>query len=398
MTPLVVPPRPLPFESESNWEQLMKKTYLAAAAALLMATAALAAPSAAFAEGHNPEIIPGGQYNRPADPDGVEQLDVDASGTVFTASTSANPGTIAKTTAIGAVTRLASNSLYTYLPSVVAQRNGIVYYTTAYPIENPREQDSVAVMSVPATGGTPRLVADLSTWEKTHTPDAQNTYGFVGLPQECADQFGQFRDAPLAVRHGSTYYVPSAMVATSTGLYITDFGRSAVIRVGYDGAISTTAVLPPESTIVASDPALLSYYAAPDCALGYKFIPEGQPTGIAQGPDGNLYVTTIPSGWASYAASLKGGLYRINPATGALKRIIGSLKAPTGVTATPSGTLYVAEYRGGTSGGGGVSVVRVNSQVARPLVNTPSPEAIRFVKDKLYVANGGITVIPLTYK
>ena len=377
----------------------MNKRIIVAAVAALAMSAALVPASASLADaGHNPVIVPGTPQPRSTGGREVFQIDVDSAGTVFGAAVSS--GLISRIPATGAPTTLATNSLKTTLTSVIAQRNGVVYYTTTAAKTVASDRDPVVVMSVPATGGTPKLVADLGAWEKSHNPDAKNTYGYVGLPKDCSDQFLVHREA---VRHGSYFYNPSSMIATASGLYITDAGRSSVLRVGYDGSISLVAVLPPQAQIVA-DIAVRFQYSAPNCADGYKFIPEGAPTGITLAPDGNLYVTVIPANNPYLNDTFAGGLYRVNPTTGATTRIIGKLFGPSGVSATPSGTLYISEIRGGaggnpTGGGGGISVVRVNAQVARPVINTDSPWTVKFVKDKLYVSgSSGLSVIPLTYK
>jgi len=375
----------------------MRKTIIAAAAAALMLTAALVPASASFAEGHNPVVVPGTPQQKAIGENNAQQLDVDAAGTVYFASVAS--GSIVKVTAAGAVTRIASFNPETPLTTVVAQRNGSVYFTSTAVPGPIGSRPPVLVMSVPTSGGTPKVVADLGAWQKTHNPDAKNTYGFVGLPKDCADQFLEHREA---VRHGSYYYNPSSMIATAGGLYLTDSGRSSVIRVGYDGAISAVAVLPAQSPIFADTPVLFQY-TAPNCAYGYKLIPEGAPTGLTQGPDGNLYVTTIPANNSFLNDTFAGGLYRVNPATGATTRIIGKLRGPSGVTSTPSGTMYISELRGSADGNplggaGGISVVRVNAQIARPLVDVSFPLAIRFSKDKLYTSDGRLFVTPLTYK
>lgn len=377
----------------------MKKQIIAAAAAVLMLAAALVPTSASAADaGHSPVIVPGTPQQRAIGDNNAQQFDVDAAGTVYFASVES--GAIVKLTAAGARTTLATFNPDTLLTTVVAQRNGTVYYT-AIPVRGPTGPNPpLLVMSVPTTGGTPKVVADLGAWHKTHNPDAANTYGFIGLPQDCVSQFLENREA---VRHGSYFYNPASMTATANGLYLTDSGRSSVLRIAYNGAISLVAVLPVGPRIT-SEIALLYQYSAPNCAYGYKFIPENAPRGITEGPDGNLYVTTIVANNEFLdQTALTGGVYRINPTTGALQRIIGKLRGPTGVSSTPSGTLYISETLGGadgsaTDGNGGISVVRVNAQVARPLVNVSFPLAIHFSKDKLYTTDSRLFVTQLTYK
>ena len=370
----------------------MKKRVIVAAAAALMVAATLVPASANAADaGHSPIIVLGEISYRPSGLTAGGRLDVDASGTAYVADFWG--GGIAKSPASGPPTVLVHDA--PGLIGAIAHRSGTVYYTERGEVPRWGENPELWLMSVSTSGGSPKKIADLGAWYSTRVPDATNRYGFVGLPQSCSDQFGQ--DAS-PVRYGSSHYEPASAIATASGVFVADPGRNVVLKITYSGAISVAAVLPPAPATLASQE-LVTFRRYPDCAVGYRYIPEPGPTGIALGPDGNLYVTTIPDQLFYADVVLPGGLYRINPATGASTRIIGNLRVPYGVTAAPSGTLYIKEGLGGTNQLGPISVVRVNSRVARPLTEGGGGVDIRLVKDRLYTTGSGVVAVtPLSYR
>ena len=384
------------FSTTHEGVTLKKHTAVAAAAALVLAATLVPAARASADEGHNPTIVASAPVNRPTGLSEIASVFVEANGTSY--QTDSYSGSITKTTAAGVVTTLvAAHS--GYLSGLTAY-NGVLYYFDRVPAQAFTDPPDIWLMSVPVAGGTPKQVVHYSDWQLDHEPDAANVYGFYNTPQSCLDQFLGLRGLEPGIEYGSyaDYSYATQTVATASGIYLSDSGRNSVLKVTYTGAVSVVAVLPPEPAIVA-DQAFLDRNYFPQCALGKKYAPRPAPSGITQGPDGNFYVTTLPNGYPGTSLALKGGIYRVNPATGVSKRIIGSLKAPTGISATPSGTLYVAEGRGGTDGAGGISVVRVNAAIARPLTNLAGASSVRYVKDKLYIpTSNALKVVTLTYK
>ena len=372
----------------------MKKPIIVTACLALLASSLLAAsPAVAAGAGHTPQIIPGTPQTLASGLVSPLSVDVDASGNAYVTQNFA--GLLARVTSAGIVVPLAS------VPglevSAVSTRGTTLYYSEL------TEDHGVAWLMSLEKGGTPKKIADIQAYEAKYNPDGKAKYGFVGLPKSCADTFPPPSEmSPPAVYTGTVDTHPYGSVATASGVYIADAGANAVLKVGYDGKVSTVAVLPGSPPITVT-PALAQSFGFPACAAGYKYVTEPVPTAVALGPDGQLYVTTLPGGPEDPSLGLRGGIYKIDPATGATKRIIGSLGGATGLSVTPSGSIYVAELFGGATGAGRVSVVRVGAAVARNVIALPSPAAIKFYKDKLYVttdvlADGKLTVVPLTYK
>jgi hypothetical protein len=63
-------------------------------------------------------------------------------------------------------------------------------------------------------------------------------------------------------------------------------------------------------------------------------------TGIARGPDGNLYINNLTSFPFPTAA---GQVWRLSPTGGALTQVAAGVSAGTGVAVAPDGTIFVAE-------------------------------------------------------
>ena len=80
----------------------------------------------------------------------------------------------------------------------------------------------------------------------------------------------------------------------------------------------------------------------PGCAVGKTFKAEAVPTDVEMGPDGNLYVTSLPGGPEDPAMGANGGVFKIELATGTVSRISSGLTSPVGLAIGPDGTAYVS--------------------------------------------------------
>jgi hypothetical protein len=252
-------------------------------------------------------------------------------------------------------------------------------------------------------------VADIYAYEASENPDQVNSYGFEGLDQSCLDQFPT---GPMTNPGSYTGIIDThayASLALDDAIYVADAGANAILTVDYDGTVSTTAVLP------ASEPFLITEEIAagagfPACAANHDYRFEPVPTDVELGPDGLLYVTSLPGGPEDASLGARGAVYTVDPDSGDVELYATGFVGATGLAVSPkSGTVYVAEMFGGADGTGQVSVVPAGASTGTPLIALTSPAAIELRKGSLYVTTdavvpdetgnpqpiGKITVVPL---
>ena len=286
----------------------------------------------------------------------------------------------------GSTSVLASSTVAGEEIGAVSSRDDVVYYAQVAP-----DHTSAVMMSVPAAGGTPTPLADLYAHEASANPDAGQSYGFQGLPAECAAQFpppGPMSPPPTYT--GIVDTNPYASLALNNAIFVADAGANAILRVGYDGTVSTVAVLPPQAPIVAT-PEILESAGLPACATGYGYIAEPVPTDVEIGPDGWLYVTTLPGGPEDPTLGARGSVYKVNQKTGEVRLVAGGFTTATGLAVDPSGRIYVAELFGGPAGGGQISVLEKKSSTPVVLTEVASPSAIEVRSNRLFVTTDALS-------
>ena len=303
-------------------------------------------------------------------------LDVDASGVSYVTQNF-----------IGELTRINPDKSTSSVASApgfelgaVSSRGDTIYYAQV----EPDQHLSAVLMSV--TGqGAPVEVADLWEHENTNNPDQINTYGFVNLPQACADEFTPEEQAGPPTYTGMIDTHPYASSATEAGVYVADAGANAILKVGYDGAVSTVAVLPPSAPVIVSAE-LAAQVGFPACVAGESYTFEGVPTDVEVGPDGWLYVTSLPGGPEDASLGMRGSIVKVNPSTGEVVTVATGFVGPTGLAVSQkTGAIFVAELFGGANGTGQVSVVLPRG--GQPVASLPvvSPATIELVGTSIYV-------------
>jgi streptogramin lyase len=236
--------------------------------------------------------------------------------------------------------------------------------------------------------GKVRVLADLAAYEDTVNPDQVNSYGFQGLTPECAAQ------VPPEVG-GEPYpgiidaHPYSVAILPDGSRIVGDAGGNDVLRVAPNGAVSTVAVLPPVPLVITTD--LAAAFELPDCTIGKAYNFEPVPTDVELGPDGLLYVSSLPGGPEDASLGARGAVYSINLSTGALTKVAGGFVGATNVAVAPDGTIYVAEMFGGR-------ISTVSSGAASPVVDVPFPAAVEWANGKLYATidvfgNGSIVTV-----
>lgn len=251
-----------------------------------------------------------------------------------------------------------------------------------------------AFLSKLRRGGKAKHLAALSRFEVRNNPDADNLYGFVDLPADCdvseapipqPQPYGGVVDsnpyAVAAARHGG-YYVADA--AGNSILKVKGYGRRTRIKV--------VAVLPPVPQTVTADVA--EQFGLPECVVGEQYNSEPVPTDVEVGPDGYLYVSSLPG-----APELPGtgSVFRINPWSGKVRRVTDGFSGATDLAVDRHGRIYVAELFGNRisviTHRGTRTFVEVNSPAAVELGRHGKVFATTNVFDGEQPGNGSVVVI-----
>ncbi|MDQ0733834.1 ScyD/ScyE family protein [Arthrobacter agilis] len=227
----------------------------------------------------------------------------------------------------------------------VSTRHGDVYYTES--AGGPGSPDPfVATVSVLEDGdGDARVLADFAALETENNYDGDNEYGFQDLPEECTAQLPADLAQFLLPHGGEVYSHPYATAVSGSGryVYVADAGANVVWTVDvWDDEVDAT-VLDPVPTLATAE--LRASLAAdginlPECVLGYTFNSEPVPTDIEFGPDGLLYLTSLPG--VPEDPTL-GSVRSFDPESGDIDVVVTGLTSPTGLAFDRDGNLFVAE-------------------------------------------------------
>jgi hypothetical protein len=226
-----------------------------------------------------------------------------------------------------------------------------------------------------------RKVAGLSRVEARRNPDAVNRYGLMGLSESCKEQVPPF----LVDYEGIVESHPYASLTMGGLTYVADAAANAIFSVARDGRVRVLAVLP------AQDPITVTQEAAeanelPPCVVGKEFVAEPVPTDVEAGPDGMLYVTTLPGGPEDPSLGARGGVYRIDPATGDLENVADGLMSATGLAVAPSGDLFVAELFGNR-----ISRIPAGSSSPVSWVETMMPGDVEYAEGSIWATRKVLT-------
>lgn len=214
--------------------------------------------------------------------------------------------------------------------------------------------------------GSPQLLADVYAHEKSANPDGHVTYGLLGASKACLRRLPE--EVPGKYR-GVKESHPYATAVADGITYVADAGANAILAVAAEGSVSTVAVL--KAVKVRLTRAAADANGLPRCVVGKKFAFEAVPTDVEVGPDGQLYVSSLPGGPEDGSAGANGRVLRIDPATGATSTLVTGLVSPTGVAVTANGDVYVAQLFAGV-----ISRVKSGSNKARPYLRVPLPAAV----------------------
>jgi hypothetical protein len=214
----------------------------------------------------------------------------------------------------------------------VSVEGGTVTFATT-----PRGPGTSKLWTADLDGANLTEVADLGAYEAEVNPDGTTAYG-VKLSRSCRSQVGK-RGKPFLAGRGGVESHPYATYVDGTTTYVADAAGNSILAVE-DGEISTVATLPAVPIEITRTRAKVMHL--PGCAVGRTFRAEGVPTDVEMGPDGNLYVTSLPGGPEDPAMGSNGGVYRVELGTGTVTSYASGLTSPVGLAIGPDGTAYVS--------------------------------------------------------
>ena len=214
--------------------------------------------------------------------------------------------------------------------------------------------------------GAPVLVADTFKHEKRDNPDGKVTYGFINTPERCTSKVPEFLQSSY---RGVKESHPYATAVADGVTYVADAGANAIFAVAPTGEVSTVAMVKPAKVRITAEGAKAN--GLPRCTVGKRYAFESVPTDIEVGPDGWLYVTSLPGGPEDGSLGANGRVLKVNPATGRVKRVARGLVSPTGVAVAGNGDVYVSQLFRGE-----ISRIRAGKSTARTYLQVPLPAAV----------------------
>lgn len=233
---------------------------------------------------------------------------------------------------------------------------------------------SAAVYTLSAAGQT--QIADLWAYEKANNPDGSRTYGVKGLSKSCKADIPKKQRAWVLPYKGIKESHPYATAIAGDTTYVADAAANAIFAIT-DAGVSTTAVLPAAQVKITKK--IRAAFKLPRCTQGKVVRTEAVPTDVEVGPDGNLYVTSLPGGPEDPAMGSNGAVYQVVPGTHAVKRMGGGLTSPTGLAIGPDGTAYVSMLFAST-----VLAIPLGGEPT-PVAQVPLPGDVEYHDGALYV-------------
>lgn len=251
-------------------------------------------------------------------------------------------------------------------PSGVDKSDGQLFIVTGGSYDgSPGEGTATLYTSRPGVG--PVELADLYDYELAENPDGQLQFGPDGASVETLSN-------PYSVLAGGD--VPGAAFA-----YVADAGGNSVLAVDEDGVVSTFFAPPVVTTGLCE--------GGPNNDEGSMGC-DPVPTGLAWGPDGNLYVATLGA-----LVPGAGKVYVLDPCSGEVLDELTGFSGPTGVAVGDDGSVYVSEVLEGAPEGEEPPppdfdpteigrIVKVDSEGERSVAQVTMPLGLTFVDGSLY--------------
>ena len=215
---------------------------------------------------------------------------------------------------------------------------------------------------------------DLAGYEEAENPDADQTYGFVGLSDECAAQVPPF----VLPYPGIVESHPYAVAYDRGGWAVADAAGNDVLHVDARGNVSTIAVLPPTPQVVTAEVA--AEFGLPECVTGLTYQGESVPTDVEVTAQGDYYVSTLPG-----APELPGtgAVWHIDGRTSEVTMVASGFSGAVDLAVDRDGTVYVAELFAGL-----ISALSPDGEVTT-VAEVDSPGAVEVTRrGEIYATTG----------
>lgn len=192
------------------------------------------------------------------------------------------------------------------------------------------------------TNGKQRTFGDLAALETKYNADGGTHYGFRNLPAACAAKLPP--EVPASYK-GAVDSHPYGIEVSGKTVYVADAGANSIVSINVTtGKAKTVAVLPPRPHRITAEQA--AALKMPSCIVGHTYRFEPVPTDVAIGPDGWLYVSSLPGGPEDPALGARGAVFRVNPHTGKVTLFADRVLSPTGIDVDKDDNVYVASLFG----------------------------------------------------
>lgn len=209
-----------------------------------------------------------------------------------------------------------------FSPSGVDYENGLLYVTVGEAAAPPGEMAPAvppgaasSALLIAKPDGTILHTVDLLAYELANNPDGQPQFDQNGAPYDALSN-------------------PFSVLAQDDRILVADAGANDVLSVDPDNGKISTFFVPPVVDV-------------PGCENANPGITgcDPVPTGVTEGPDGNIYVSTL--GALTPGA---GRVYVLSP-SGKVLRMIDGLDPMTGIAVDSHGTIYVSNLLEGAPEG-----------------------------------------------
>ena len=222
-----------------------------------------------------------------------------------------------------------------------AQRGGSTYFLESQGA-GPHPAELAGHVRIIDDDGRQRTLGDFAALETEENSDGDTRYGFRDLPEGCAAELPPNMPASYT---GEVDSHPYGIAVTDGTIYVADAGANSVVSVDTrTGETKTVAVLPARPYKITPEAAASN--GLPGCVVGTTYDFEAVPTDVAVGPDGWLFVTSLPGGPEDPALGPRGAIFKVHPDGNEVELVADEIMTPTGLALDDDGGLYVASLFG----------------------------------------------------